>query len=1035
MSERILKALMQLFSIIARVDEEINVDMPSTQGVGREIVEAFLHQELNADDVESYLTLFDDFLISYQGRKKRKDGKAKRTSVHSVKVLRICTDINKELAQNQKIIVLIRILEFINSNDSITQQELDFAETVSKTFNISDEEYLSVKNFVELPSVAKIDEPELLYVTSSENEKFKKARHIYSKNIDGDIRILIVKSVNLYFFKYTGEASLDLNGQGILPNRHLILNSGSSIRSSKVQPIYYSDIISKYLSDDSTEKVVFKADNIEYRFKGDKLGLRDFNFCEESGKLLGIMGGSGAGKSTLLNVLNGNYTPTSGKVTINGIDIHHEKDKIEGVIGYVSQDDLLIEELTVFENLFYSAKLSFGNLSDLAIAKRVLKLLVSLGLFDSKELKVGNPLDKTISGGQRKRLNIALELIREPAVLFVDEPTSGLSSRDSENIMDLLNELALKGKLIFVVIHQPSSDIFKMFDKLLILDQGGYPIYNGNPVDAVVYFKTLINHVNCNESECVECGNVNPEQIFNIIESKVVDEFGKQTSHRKISSKDWNEHYKDKLEPEIQMVNSSNKAPEKLSQTPNTWKQFKTFFIRDVLSKFTNKQYMYINMLEAPILAAFLAFFLKFYSSESGAEEYVFRLNQNIPSYLFISVIVALFIGLSVSAEEIIKDQKILKRESFLNLSKGSYLMSKISIMFLISAIQTFTFVLIGNWILEISGMWLTYWGVLFSISCFANILGLNISATFNSVKVIYILIPLFIIPQLLFSGVIVKFDKINPMFNREDSVPVIGNIMASRWAYEALAVTQFKDNKYNRDIFDFEQVKRYNSWKKDYWLKELSGKLTFVNKNFSNKDEIERVTSDLLVLKNEVTIELANSLAKKDDCISCAEGLTVANYNDETYQNVNHYFQGILKKRFMKKVDAYRKKVDKIKTSLVKEMGKDTYMKLYDDYHSESLEQFVTNKIDLDKIIEKDGRLIQKSDPIYLIPENKPFFKSHFYTPEKLLFGKRISTYWANIMVIWGMVLMFVVTLYFDVFKKMLKQLNILFSKISLKK
>src|SRR5690606_38852183 len=128
----------------------------------------------------------------------------------------------------------------------------------------------------------------------------------------------------------------------------------------------------------------------------------------------------------LLNLLNGAYMPTTGQITINGIDIHREPEKIEGVIGYVSQDDLLIEELSVFQNLFYNAKLCFDNLTDEQISKRVLDVLISIGLDQPKDLKVGSPLEKTISGGQRKRLNIALELIREPAVLFVDEPTSGL---------------------------------------------------------------------------------------------------------------------------------------------------------------------------------------------------------------------------------------------------------------------------------------------------------------------------------------------------------------------------------------------------------------------------------------------------------------------------------------------------------------------------------------------------------------------------------------------------------------------------------
>ena len=147
----------------------------------------------------------------------------------------------------------------------------------------------------------------------------------------------------------------------------------------------------------------------------------------------------------------------------------------------------------------------------------------SLGLTETKDLKVGSPLEKTISGGQRKRLNIGLELLREPSVLFVDEPTSGLSSRDSENIMDLLKELSLKGKMVFVVIHQPSSYIFKMFDKLVILDFGGYQIYYGNPVEAVTYFKSIVDMIDKEQGSCIECGNVNPEQIFNIIETKVVN--------------------------------------------------------------------------------------------------------------------------------------------------------------------------------------------------------------------------------------------------------------------------------------------------------------------------------------------------------------------------------------------------------------------------------------------------------------------------------------------------------------------------------
>ncbi|MGL5891294.1 MAG: ATP-binding cassette domain-containing protein, partial [Bacteroidia bacterium] len=681
---------MQLFAIIAKVDG-VTTD-------SRAVVESFLRQQLSLDLVEQYLTIFDEYLEQHHQVTKRKDGSAKRTSLNSVKVLRICTQINEELTQKQKVVVLIRLLEFIHSSYEISEQELEFVKTVSETFNIEEGEFDRMRAFVEEDIADMPDIAELLVVDNNE-QKYKEAHHIFSDSIGrGRLGVLHVPSVGMYVCRYFGDGELNLNGQAMFLNKVYILTPGSSLRSSKVQPIYYSDIISAFLSSKTKTRITFSAQNISYQFKGGKLGLRDVSIHEESGRLIGIMGGSGAGKSTLLNVLNGNDTPTSGAVVINGLDLHRQKMQLEGVVGHISQDDLLIEELTVFQNLFYNAKLCFGNLGDAEISKMVDELLADLGLYEARNLKVGSPLDKKISGGQRKRLNIALELIREPSVLFVDEPTSGLSSRDSENIMDLLKELALKGKLVFVVIHQPSSDIFKMFDRLLILDNGGFPIYYGNPIDAVVYFKKVVNHANSDESECLACGNVNPEQIFSIIESKVVDEYGNLTRNRKVSPPEWNNYYKSNIEARIETPAPSNDNPESTFNIPNRLRQMMVFITRDVRSKLTNRQYMIINLLEAPVLAFILAFLVRFYNTDvSNKIGYIFRENENIPAYLFMAVVVALFIGLTVSAEEIIRDRKILKRESFLNLSRSSYLWSKILIMFVLSAIQTLTFVLVGN--------------------------------------------------------------------------------------------------------------------------------------------------------------------------------------------------------------------------------------------------------------------------------------------------------------------------------------------------
>lgn len=1015
MSERILRALMQMFAIIAKVD--------GINNTGRQIVQSFLKSQLNLEQVETYLKIFDEYLESHQNTSKKKEGAAKRTSLNSVKILKICTQINQELEQPQKVIVLIRLLEFIHSSNEISEQENEFVLTVADTFNIPMEEFNVLTSFIVDGIEVVPNNPNILVINNNENGVQNLSKHIYCETLPKDVRVIQIESVSMYALRIYGNYELQLNGQGISKERVHIFTPGSSIRSSKIKPIYYSDVIGRFLSDESQARITFEVKNLEYKFKGGKLGLRDININEESGKLIGIMGGSGAGKSTLLNVLNSMETPSAGSVKINGKNIHTEREAIQGVIGHVSQDDLLIEELTVYENLFYNAKLCFGNLDDEEIAKRCNSLLADLGLSETRHLKVGSPLEKTISGGQRKRLNISLELIREPSVLFVDEPTSGLSSRDSENIMDLLKELALKGKLIFVVIHQPSSEIYKMFDKLMILDVGGYPIYYGNPVDAVSYFKRLVNHVNAEESECWNCGNVNPEQIFNIIESKVLDEYGNLTYNRKVSPAEWNVQYRERIESNIHSEKKHTEIPESIFKIPNIIKQFKVFMTRDVKSKLTNTQYLLINFLEAPVLAFILAYLVRFYNTDVDTNKgYVFGENENIPAYMFMSVVVALFIGLTVSAEEIIRDRKIRKRESFLNLSKGSYLWSKIIIMFALSAVQTLTFVIVGNYVLGIKGMYTDYWMVLFTTSCFANMLGLNISSAFNSAVTIYILIPFLIIPQLLLAGVVVKFDKLNPTLAAQGSVPISGEVMTSRWAFEALAVNQFKENAYEHNFYKYDKSISVAQFKKDYWMPKLESKLVKIENEIREGKKLNEIKADITLLFNEISKE--TKINKKVAC-DVLKQINEKDYSPAVALGIKAYLTNI-KNYYINVQNTAYKKLDEIKVSMQKTPAeKEKFLQLAANFDNENLNNLVKNSGELNRCIEKDGKLIQQIDPVYQDPIDSKIGRAHFFAPRKNFFGTYFSTYWFNVCVIWMMSILLIITLYFDIFKKVMDSLG----------
>jgi len=212
--------------------------------------------------------------------------------------------------------------------------------------------------------------------------------------------------------------TLYLNGHNIAPNHSFIFDNGYILKSLKISPVYYGDFAVQFLQTKESVPVEFSANEIEYHFKNSKNGIQPFSFTASSGELIGVMGGSGVGKSTLLNVLNGNLKLSKGRILINGYDISKDEEKLRGSIGFVPQDDLLIEELTVFQNMYYNAKLCFDNYPDEKIEKEITRILSDIDLLGIRDLKVGDPLNKFISGGQRKRLNIALELIREPSVSF-----------------------------------------------------------------------------------------------------------------------------------------------------------------------------------------------------------------------------------------------------------------------------------------------------------------------------------------------------------------------------------------------------------------------------------------------------------------------------------------------------------------------------------------------------------------------------------------------------------------------------------------
>jgi len=857
MSRSILDALMQLFALITLREEGIDR--------GREVVASFLRRRLGRDQVQHWLTAFEGYLSDYGGAvESREVAGLKRTALRATKVLRACANINRDLQASEKALVFLRVLEFekalllegeeISERDALSRELTDL---VADSFGIREGEQRCYEALV-------FDTASWPAMTQRYHEAFligdqPQLGGVVKPGWTIPLACFRHPESQVVFLRPMGQGAIQLNGELLDAERTQPFTPGSTLRHPGTAPLHFVDIQRSFMEEDNIPEFKLEVREISHWFKyPDQQALHPFSATAQSGMLVGVMGASGSGKSTLLHLLAGSDHPTFGDILLDGQPVGHPDNRSR--IGLVPQADHLLPELTVRENLFYAARLAFGTESVEQAEQRVERCLHQLGLWEARALPVGDALRKTISGGQRKRLNIAMELIREPEVLLVDEPTSGLSSKDSEQLMDLLKQMTYGGTLVIAVIHQPSGDIFRSFDALWVMDQGGYPVFTGRPLDALTHFRSIVNHFDAEQVACGQCGHVNPEQIFDIIEVPVLDGRGKSTGQRRISPKEWNDFYNVLVVPghapptstayeEVQPAPS----PRSSSASASWLRQWRVQALRDITRKWKNPQYLWINLLEAPVLALLLAGLLR----STGSQAYDYGSAINLPHFLFVAVIVAIFMGLTVSAEELFRDRLMRKREDHLQLSWGAYLGAKTAVLFGISAIQTVLFAAVSHPILALPGHFGAYVLTLFTVAACANVFGLIISLLFNSVRVIYLAIPLFIIPQLMLGGAIVPFSDLNPRISRPMHVAWPAQFMISRWGFESLTTLYAAENEYDAALFEVNQELAHSGFLRDRWIPEMRRQVQSASNG--DQDAVRVVAKGLKELQTvalDVTLE-----------------------------------------------------------------------------------------------------------------------------------------------------------------------------------
>ncbi len=594
------------------------------------------------------------------------------------------------------------------------------------------------------------------------------------------------------------------------------LHDGSLIRLSGSQAVRcrFSE---GFLDEERTLIESLQVEDLIHDFGKDSRALDHVNFEVKRGEMLCIIGPSGSGKSTLLAVLSGQREPTRGKVKLNGIPLYDHRDQLVPFIAHMPQEEALSPQLTVREHLRHAVTIRRPALSLPEHERRVDSMLAELGLQSIARRRVGSPGDKTISGGERSRLNLGVDLGSRAEVFLFDEPISGLSSKDSEHVAETLRSLA-REKIVIASLHRPGAPVLRLFDKVLLLDTGGRLAYFGAPTEMVDYFQDACEELSISHPSVAAKTPLGADFVFDVLETPLSSIGGGSNTGaaRRFPSSFWQERFESVALMQSLRVGSNpvskpgeRREGERLPVPPKPTRLFRavllvfaTHFLRSLLSKVRNHGTIYSTCLEAPLLAALIAITLR--SSPEGS--YRFATALHIPAYLFLTATVAMFLGLTNSATEVLRDRPILRRERNCQPGAGSYVLAKFTALGLVASVQCFTYLVVGNYFLEIDGMLYHHWLWMTLTAWTGTGMALVVSSLVKTERAALTAVPLLLVPQMLLAGALVSYKEMNhALFRNSDirenaGVPVPAAVMPLRYAYEGMIVAQATHNPFEAE-------------------------------------------------------------------------------------------------------------------------------------------------------------------------------------------------------------------------------------------
>ena len=527
---------------------------------------------------------------------------------------------------------------------------------------------------------------------------------------------------------------------------------------------------------DGGERDVLEADAVAVDAGGRRL-LEGVSLVVQPGEMVAIMGPSGAGKSTLLSVLNGQTVPASGRMIVGGLDLHDHFELFRGRIGFVPQDDILHADLTVHQALWYAARLRLpADTTDAEIETRIAAVIRQLGLEGTERTRVGDQRKRGVSGGQRKRVNLAMELLTDPPILVLDEPTSGLSSVDALSVIELLRTLADSGKTILVTIHQPSLEAFEKFDAVAVIArdestrQTGRLAWFGRAFpDAIDFFEPR------------PAGSPAPTSVDGLLRG---------LAKRPVA--EWVSRWEQSVAKSIWVDGRATTKATALPPRPRRrvrptapFTQWHTLVRRTLAVKAADAWGTAVLFLQAPIVGLLIAAVFSKVVRSTPTPDLWPKIGVNMATTLFVTALAAIWFGCSSTAREIVTEWPIYKRERMVGLSIPAYVLSKMTVLLGVAAIQSLLLLAIVVPACRMNTPWLELFAVLYAAALAGGAIGLFVSATLQTAEAASGILPVLLLPMIVLGGILVPLADL-PALTRP-----LAAAMPSRWAFEGLVVPE----------------------------------------------------------------------------------------------------------------------------------------------------------------------------------------------------------------------------------------------------